>query len=130
MPDDGLVPDLSLDTHIPAINTDVLPTHDHVALEETIPNLGFTIWLENQALIGANEELRALIREMRIRESAVERLCDDLQNVILARDNQIYFYKNEMDQLFYEQRKMLSEIFALEEEAARLRLGQSSRLCR
>ncbi|GKD09800.1 hypothetical protein Tco_1189485 [Tanacetum coccineum] len=58
--------------------------------------------LENQALIGANEKLRALVREMRRRESATMRLCDDLQYVILARDNQISSYMNEIDQLRYD----------------------------
>ncbi|GKC03505.1 hypothetical protein Tco_0995115, partial [Tanacetum coccineum] len=76
-----------------------------------------------------SEELRSLVREMRMREYAAERLCDDLQDVILARDNQISSYMNEIDQLRYEGRRMLSEIFALEEEVARLRRGQSFRRC-
>ncbi|GKB11805.1 hypothetical protein Tco_0845728 [Tanacetum coccineum] len=118
MPDDSVVPNLG--TYIPAINTDVLPTHGRVAPDETIPNLGFTIWSENQALIGANEELRALIWEMRRKESAAEHLCDDLQDVILARDNQISSHMNEIDHLRYERRRM-SEISALEEEVVCLR---------
>ncbi|GKC12900.1 hypothetical protein Tco_1009682 [Tanacetum coccineum] len=77
--------------------------------------------------VGANEELHALIREMRRRKSATEHLCDDLQDVILARDNQISAYMNKIDRLRYERRRMLSEISALEEEVARLRRGQSSR---
>ncbi|GKA04756.1 hypothetical protein Tco_0683876 [Tanacetum coccineum] len=87
MPDDGDVTDLSPSTHIPAINTDVLPTYDRIALEEIIPNL----------------------------------------DVTLARDNQIYSYINEIDQLHYERRSMLSKIYVMEEEVARLHRGQSSR---
>ncbi|GKF20381.1 hypothetical protein Tco_0069019 [Tanacetum coccineum] len=78
-----VVLDLSLGTHVPAVNTtDVLRSYGRAAQEEIIPNLGITLWSENQALIGANEELRALVREMRMRESDAERLCDDLQDVI------------------------------------------------
>ncbi|GKD99277.1 hypothetical protein Tco_1387261 [Tanacetum coccineum] len=126
MPDDEVVPDLNLDIHIPAINIDVVPTDGHAALKEIISNLGLAIWSENQALMGANEELRDLVREMRIRESVAEHLCDDLQDVILARDNQISAYMNEINQLHYEQRRMLSEISVLEEEVSRLCCGQSS----
>ncbi|GKA65268.1 hypothetical protein Tco_0764975 [Tanacetum coccineum] len=82
MPDDGVISDLSLGTHVRAINTDVLPTYGRAAQEEIVPNLSLTIWLENQALIGANKELRALVREMRRRVSTAERLSDDLQDVI------------------------------------------------
>nr|GEU93523.1 hypothetical protein [Tanacetum cinerariifolium] len=84
MPDDGVVLDLNLDTHIPAINIDVLPTDGRAALEEIIPNFCLTIWSENQALIGANEELCALVQEIRMREFADERLCNDPQDVMLA----------------------------------------------
>ncbi|GKB85948.1 hypothetical protein Tco_0958220 [Tanacetum coccineum] len=83
MLDDRVVPDLSLGTHVPAVNTtDILRSYGRAAQEEIIPNLGLTLWSENQALIGANEELRALVREMRMRESEAERLCDDIQDVI------------------------------------------------
>ncbi|PWA42321.1 hypothetical protein CTI12_AA545860 [Artemisia annua] len=88
-----------------------------VAPEEMIPNLDFTLWSENQALRGANEELRALIREMREREITVECLCNDLQSVILARDNEISSYMNEIDQLRYEQ-QVMCEITVFEEEVA------------
>ncbi|GJS94472.1 hypothetical protein Tco_0801440 [Tanacetum coccineum] len=83
--------------------------------------------LENQALIRANKELRTLVREMRRRVSAAERLSDDLQDVILARDDQISAYMNEIDQLRYKWRRMSSEISALEEEVGHLCHGQSSR---
>ncbi|GKF00004.1 hypothetical protein Tco_0023354 [Tanacetum coccineum] len=86
--------------------------------------------LENQALIRANKELRALVREMRRRVSAAERLSDDLQDVILARDDQISAYMNEINRLRYERRRMSSKIFALEEEVGLLRRVQSSRRCR
>nr|GEZ36707.1 hypothetical protein [Tanacetum cinerariifolium] len=97
MPDDGFVPNLSLGLgivglepatiradplhhikgarlcmrlvlqNVPAINTDVLPSYGRATQEEIILNLGLTLWSENQALIGANEELHALVREMRKR---------------------------------------------------------------
>ncbi|GJU99991.1 hypothetical protein Tco_1329262 [Tanacetum coccineum] len=82
---------------------------------------------ENQALIGANEELRALIWEMRRKESAAEHLYDDLQDVILARDNQISSHMNEIDHLRYERRRM-SEISALEEEVVQKVGGNMSRV--
>nr|GEX12037.1 hypothetical protein [Tanacetum cinerariifolium] len=113
MPDNDVILDLSLDTHILVMNTDVLPTHGRVPLEEILQNLGFTIWSENQVLIGANEELRALVLEMRKRESVIEHLSDDLQDVILAWDNQISSYMNEIDQLCYKRRMMLCEILRL-----------------
>ncbi|GJR15888.1 hypothetical protein Tco_0798540 [Tanacetum coccineum] len=128
MPDDGVIPDLSLGTHVLTVNTtDVLPSYGRAAQEEIIPNLGLTLWSENQALIGANEELCALVREMRMRKSNAERLCDDLQDVIQARDNQISTCIDENDRLRYERMRMLSEISALEEEVSHLRRGQSSR---
>nr|GEW19770.1 hypothetical protein [Tanacetum cinerariifolium] len=104
IPENEVVLDLSLGTHVPAINMDFLPTYGRAAEEEIIPNLSFTIWSENQALIGANEELCALVREMRRRVSAAERLSDDLQY-----------------------RRRSSKISALDEEVVRLHRGQSSR---
>ncbi|PWA42322.1 hypothetical protein CTI12_AA545870 [Artemisia annua] len=95
--------------------------------EELIPNLDFTLWFENQALRGANEELRALIREMRGRELIAECLSNDLRGVIVARNKEISSYMNEIDQLRYEQRVMLYEITVLEEEVVHLRRGRSSR---
>nr|GEY92300.1 hypothetical protein [Tanacetum cinerariifolium] len=74
MPDNGVVSDLRLGTHVPAANTDVLPSNGRAAQEEIIPNLGLTLWSENQALIEANEELYALVREMRRREYDAESL--------------------------------------------------------
>ncbi|GJY06561.1 hypothetical protein Tco_0373615 [Tanacetum coccineum] len=74
-----------------AINHDVYPTHGHAAQEEIIPNMGFTLWSENQALMEANEELRSLVREMRRRESDALRLCDDLQDVAQTRDTQNFY---------------------------------------
>ncbi|GKG57472.1 hypothetical protein Tco_0584898, partial [Tanacetum coccineum] len=65
--------------------------------------------------------------EMRRRVSAAERLSDDLQDVILARDDQISAYMNEINRLRYERRRMSFEISALEEEVGRLRRVQSSR---
>ncbi|GKB43299.1 hypothetical protein Tco_0888241 [Tanacetum coccineum] len=74
-----------------AINHDVYPTHGHAAQEEIIPNMGLTLWSENQALMEANEELRSLVREMRRRESDALRLCDDLQDVAQTRDTQNFY---------------------------------------
>nr|GEW64867.1 hypothetical protein [Tanacetum cinerariifolium] len=123
--DDGVVPDLSLGIHAPAISTDVLPTYDRAAQDEIIPNWGLTIWSENQALMGANEELRSLLREMRMKESDALRMCDDLKDVIQTRDTQCSTRMNENDCLRYERRRIVSEISALEEEVNRLRSGQS-----
>nr|GEU75333.1 hypothetical protein [Tanacetum cinerariifolium] len=123
MPDDGVILDLNLDTHIPTINIDVLPTDGCAAPEEIIPNFGLTIWSENQALIGANEELCALVQEMRRREFTDERLCDDPQDVMLARENKIFAYMNKINHLRYKRRRMLFEIFALKEEVSHLRCG-------
>nr|GEW52062.1 reverse transcriptase [Tanacetum cinerariifolium] len=82
-----------------------------------ISNMETGVPMEDQALIGANEELHALIREMKRRESDAECLCDDLQDVIQACDNQISTCMNENERLRYERRRMLSEISALKEEA-------------